>query len=92
MTKLGPLLFLDSLYQATNMHVSLNQERAPWLEMNSGLQVECFLSSLSSIHAGVSSFLPHYHRNAIAVNSHLACASKNTLWRLKGQMHHRSVS
>lgn len=86
MTKLGPLLFLDSFYQAANMHISLDQEHVPWLEINPALQVESFLPSLSSIYAGVSSFLPQCHRNAIAVSKHFACASKNTAWRPKGQM------
>lgn len=88
MTKLGPLLFLDSFYQAANTCISLDQGHVPWLEINPDLQVESFLPSLSSIYAGVSSFLPQCHRNAIAVRTHFACASKNTAWRPNGQMCH----
>lgn len=91
MTKLGPLLFLDSFHQAASMCVSQNQERAPWLEINSGLQVESFLSCLPSTRAGVSSFLPQCRKHALAVSSGFACASKNALWRLEGQVSHCSI-
>lgn len=91
MTKLGPLQFLDSFHQAASTCLSLNQKHALRLEMNSDLQVESFLSCLPSIHAAVSSFLPQCYRNAIALGSDFACASKNTLWRFKGQMCHCSM-